>query len=345
MKLFRGSFLALLFALLASWSQAQLNILFDYSLDTSGFFTTQRKATLDQAANYLESFMTGQSLAAITPTGTTTTGDRWNAAINNPETGTTFNVGISGTTPTHGLTIAANTVVIYVGARSLTSQSIIADGQRSGIVFNTASAFAQALVGRGVSGNKVMGSIGSIGFDTATSWYFDNDVTTTESFAGQVDFFSVAVHEMIHVLGNFNGNSITANSVVYNFGWTSAINTTPNPDTFTGTNAVAEHGGPINLAADDDHWQDGTQSTMAGNTYVGGIQDTLMDPTFSLGVRKYLTELDLAGLKDMGYTTNESTLLVNITAVPEPSAFAALVGSAALALTVGYRRRRTAARC
>jgi hypothetical protein len=342
MKSFRGSFLVTLFALLASWAQAQLNIVFDYSMDTNGYFTTPRRDTLDQAANYLESFMTGQTLAAINPTGTINadgtagTGNRWNAAITNPQTGSINNIGINAApNATVGLNIAANTVVVYVGARSL--GGAIATGLRPGMT--TTTAFSTTVIGRGVSGT-VMGSVGSIAFNNSTSFYFDNDITTVESFAGQVDFFSVAVHELIHVLGVFNGSTITVGANTFNFGWTSNTNTATNPDTFFGTDAVASYGGVINLASDASHWAEGVQSTIAGNPDVGGTQEALMDPTVSLGFRKYISELDLAALADIGYTTNDSAMLVNILPIPEPSTYAVLFGAGALALSIGYRRRR-----
>jgi hypothetical protein len=53
-----------------------------------------------------------------------------------------------------------------------------------------------------------------------------------------------------------------------------------------------------------------------------------MDPTILLGTRKFLTELDLAGLNDLGYT---------VTAIPEPAQAVWLVGLVALGWTVVRR--------
>ncbi|MCB1103839.1 MAG: PEP-CTERM sorting domain-containing protein, partial [Cephaloticoccus sp.] len=57
-------------------------------------------------------------------------------------------------------------------------------------------------------------------------------------------------------------------------------------------------------------------------------QETAMDPDIAANQRKYLTELDLAGLQDIGYT-----------AVPEPATLALLAGAGALGLAVRRRRR------
>ena len=42
---------------------------------------------------------------------------------------------------------------------------------------------------------------GAISFNSNSNWYFDPDITTDESFSNQFDFYSVAVHELAHVLG------------------------------------------------------------------------------------------------------------------------------------------------
>jgi len=332
MHTFRRGCLVALFGLFASWSPAQLTIQFDYSKDTNNFFGTTGSAqrnTLEAAATYLSSFLNAQSLAAITPTGTSTTGDRWNSSPLDPSTGVSFNIGTAGAPASAGASIAANTVVIYVGGYNLPTVNQIAYGSQGAWSWNGTAGWGNTVNYRGMAGSFYAPNLGSISFDTPTSWYFDNDITTVETFAGQYDFFSVAVHEMIHVLGQFDSAG---------YAWTSKIS----GSNFTGTNAVTEFGGNVPLTLDKDHWAEGTASYIAGTTPVANmVQEALMDPTFNFNVRKYITELDLAGLADMGYTTNNSAMLVNISAVPEPSTYALLVGVGVLAWTGWSRRRRS----
>jgi len=97
--------------------------------------------------------------------------------------------------------------------------------------------------------------------------------------------------------------------------------------TWNGTNARALNGGSgLNLiAGTGDHIASGFMSVR----YFDGVgQEVVMDPSITTGTRKYLTQMDLAFLKDVGYAT-----------VPEPST-AVLLGFGALALS---RRRRARA--
>ena len=81
----------------------------------------------------------------------------------------------------------------------------------------------------------------------------------------------------------------------------------PSPETFTGVKAVLEHGGDVDLDALSDHRADGTSSNVYGG---GGSQEAAFDPSPLAGTRKELTDLDVAGLSDIGW---------EIASVPEPS--------------------------
>jgi hypothetical protein len=150
--------------------------------------------------------------------------------------------------------------------------------------------------------------------DTLTTldnfWHYDR---TTTVAAGKNDFYSVALHEMIHALGF--GTSDTWNSLVSGTTW-------------LGSNAQALNGGSgANLVESlSGHISNGLMST---NIYTGAAQEAAMDPSITVGTRKDLTAMDVAFLEDLGYA---------VAAVPEPGSFALLSGAAAF-LLISRRRR------
>jgi len=102
-----------------------------------------------------------------------------------------------------------------------------------------------------------------------------------ESFSGE-DFYSIAVHEIGHVMGfldsaaAFHSKEARISGAIY----------------FTGAHAEALYGGPVPLSSEKSHWKDGT--------IYNGMQLS-MDPTIAYGTRKIFTELDWAALEDIGY--------------------------------------------
>jgi hypothetical protein len=141
-------------------------------------------------------------------------------------------------------------------------------------------------------------------------WHFDYN---TPVGSGQNDFYSVALHEMIHTLGL--GTSQT---------WTSLHN----GSTWLGPHADALNGGSgVGLVSTDGgHIAEGTMSFRLSD---GALQEAVMDPSLTVGTRKTLTQLDVAFLQDLGYAV-----------VPEPSSLS-LLACGLLALPL--RKRQTAA--
>lgn len=283
-------------ALAASSAQA-ITIEFDYTYDTGNFFTSAHQSIMNSIATEFGTRLT-DSLAAITVGG-----------------GNSFqpNVGlVTGQTTTlaPSQSIPEDTLRIFVGARAL-SGSTLAEGGPGGYSAGGSQAFLDNLDNRSQSQPQSVdfGPWGGVMvFDTNTAWYLDDDLGTVESFAN-FDFYSVAIHELGHVLGV--GTSPP---------WISQIAGA----TFTGTAAEASYGGPVPLA------NNGHLSKDIDSTFMGALQEPALSPSITAGQRKHFTELDWALLSDVGW---------QVAAVPEPAAWAMMLTGLGL---LGHRLRRRA---
>lgn len=174
-----------------------------------------------------------------------------------------------------------------------------------------------------------MGAIaGSIWFDTDTNntgdpdtgsqlaayWHFDH---TTPPPPNKFDFYSTALHELLHGIGL--GTSQT---------YTQLYGTSSGMPVWTGSAAQSLNGGSaFNLAeADGQHIREGLMSPRLSD---GVVQEALMDPTIQFGQRKGITQMDAAFLQDLGWTL--------ATPIPEPRVLVWL------GLLLGLRRRRAGA--
>ncbi len=310
----------------------------DYTYD-GGFFSANptAKTALEQAAADLGAVI-GPTLGAVP--GDTFAGTR-NA------TTVTFNWRLQVTDPSDGVTdhtidtfsLGADVFRLYVGARLL-SGSTLGEGGGVGLGFSlgasgfpadaqnalaTAAANSQAgLRGNaGPVGLTFNGSInfggtlpysvatgslaGTLAFDLDTAWHFD--VNSLPS-AGESDFYSVALHEMLHALGV--GSSETWTNLVAGTNWSG-----PAVGALTG-------GGTGVINADGSHLAAGIMSVSLAT---GLAQEAAMDPTLTTGTRKTLTALDAAILSDLGYNV-----------VPEPGTLA-LCALAAVVMLARWRRR------
>ncbi len=127
---------------------------------------------------------------------------------------------------------------------------------------------------------------------------FDNDGSTNWNLnlahpptSGQSDLYSVALHEIGHVLG-FGSTTLKQQGLV------NASNR------FVGGAAMAEYGGAVPMQPGGGHWAEGTMSSVYNGS---GSQETLFDPSFNGSVRKELTRLDAAGLADLGWSVAAPT--------------------------------------
>ena len=261
----------------------------DYSLDSNNFFSSpDRRAAVEFAASTLSARL-GDSFAAVTPSGSNT----FSLRFSHPATGQLHTIS--------NPTLAAGVIPIYVGGRELGSNTLGLGGA-SGFNASGTLEFLTLVRSRGQAGAAPSAAsartdvgvlAGSLTFDTTTNWHFG--LRNSPPSAGQNDFLSVALHEIIHSLGFSAGNASWDNLVSNN--------------TFTGPTATAIFGGPVPLA-DDSHFAEGTQSPGAG--------EVSMDPTITVGTRKLPTPLDYAALDDIGWDLLPEDVEATL---PTPTAF------------------------
>ncbi len=297
---------------------AGFDIVFDYSYDTGGFFAdATRKNLLEAAAGVYESRIT-DSLGAITSSGD----NAFAIGFYDPASANGYINENFDNLALNTVSIAANEYRIYVGGAAL-AEDTLGQGAAGGFSFTTSAdanglAFENSIsrsqagfmpfVNNGANDTDFAPWGGSIAFNSGLNdWYFDATPATTESFSGY-DFYSVALHEIAHVLGVGVADS-----------WVNQVNGVAH--TFTGS-----FSGTVALENDDSHWKDGVTSPIDGQ----GSFETAMAPSIGNGARKQLTDLDWNGLRDIGW---------QVAAVPEPETWAMLLAGLGL---VGMMARRRA---
>lgn len=276
-----------------------LNITFNYDFDTEGFFSgaegSTRRETLEQAATFYENFFTDNLLAIPPVFGFNT----WTAIFSNPATGNQQSI--------QDIAIAENTIIVYVGGRDLPSS--LAQGGPGGFSARGTTDFLNLIRGRGQTGALAIPATdyslwgGSITFDTnillgSISFDWHNSVDTAGLDSDEIDFLSVAIHELGHVLGLVNGS---------NNSWNNQISVT----SFTGANALAVYRAEddpnatsVPLNQDLAHWQNGITSF----TLAGDLQEPAMTTGGNqLGERQLLTNLDYAAFEDIGWEVETSS--------------------------------------
>jgi hypothetical protein len=128
------------------------------------------------------------------------------------------------------------------------------------------------------------------------AWHFD---WSTPVASGKSDFYSVALHEMLHGLGM--GTSLS---------WTNNVSGSD----WLGAEAIALHGSGTGLV-NGGHIANVSSPRLSD----GVLQDVVMSGSLAVGTRKTLTQLDLAFLRDINWQT-----------IPEPSAAGLLLVAAGL---------------
>ncbi len=277
-------------------------------LDPNGLLA---RNSLEAAADTLEYWL-NDSFAAITPGGANT----WSALFFDPRTSS------STTTETvTNLHVAASSVTIFAGAFTGGPGGLLGQGSKGGYVGLAGdSTFQDTILTRGGTAEYVMwGGMTRFKGDRL-DWHLDH---TSMPGGSEFDFYTVAVHEMIHVLGFGQSTEWDNQRISFIFTGPKSVEVYNRTDADTGdpTNPV-----PLD---DSDHWDNSLQSIVASDGVT--LQDTLMGPQLLPGQRLEVTELDLAGLSDIGW---------EVTPIPEPEAFAILLGFVAFFIVWNARKKR-----
>jgi hypothetical protein len=282
-------------------AQANIDIQFDFDFDTSGFFSSNPDSVdvLNAAAALFETRF-ADSLTAIDSSGS----NRFSTLFFNPSDPSGADITLNNQD------IAADVILIYVGAADLGGSlglggpGVYGCSGSASFCDNAESRGQGDVTGADADDFAPWG--GAISFDTETDWHFG--LTTTGLGFNEYDFYSVAVHEIAHVLG---------------FGISASFDRLAAGGLFSGSNAVNAYGDNVPLTPDESHWAEGTLSFADGLS-----QEAAMDPDIFNGVRKNLTTLDYAALQDIGW---------EVTPVPEADTWAMLLAGLGL---VGFAARR-----
>lgn len=297
-----------------------VDVVFDYTYDSSGFFTAEKRTVLDQVSQVF-SLNLLDTLTAITPSGRNVfTVDFFDPQ--NP---------FGASKVVENFEVAADEVRIFVGTQAFSSQTLGVGGPGAYSVSGS-DAFLKNAASRGETGivDAANGYVfpvadfapwgGSITFGSNVAWHFDSDVSTLENFSGQFDFYTVAMHETAHVLGFGTAGS-----------WFNQVQ----GDIFTGTETSASNRGqPTALQGDgsDAHF---SSSLMAS---ANGVQQVpLLSPFIHVGRRQYMADLDWAALDDIGWEVASQQITVP-SPVPEPGSWALMLGG--LLMVGSFVRRR-----
>ncbi len=292
---------------------SDVKVVFDYTYDSNGFFTPERRALMEKAAAVFTSRMKGTSWARV---DATVSGGHYELAFVNPSTlAITWNADV---------VIPENQITIYLGATNFKSAPL---AQMQGSEGDGAS---QLLSIRNVSGGlgNVLTNVNqhrpvdsSITFDlqgvkgfgaTITrQWHFDSDgnLSTDDRspsdphFNNYTDFYSTAIHELGHVFGIYDPTVFSfflqsdPNFIV---AYTSRVQSDgAGGFVFTGAHAKQlyfNHVGqniPLDVPTRS-HWANGVRSVTAAGW-------TSLSYEGNAPFRHGFSELEFGALQDLGY--------------------------------------------
>ena len=190
-----------------------LEVVVDYTYDTNGFFDDfQRREALEAAAARYSRVITSSLLPAIPEIG-----DAWRIGFEHPGTGDDIQISVAESTVTDPILTAGGGAayaydfagleqdqwILYAGGRPLPSAG--KGGTGTGLNFSSVFDDLQGHLHRGVISNDSLDTAGdlpawggAVTFDSNRVWHAD---MSTPSTGFSTDLYSIAMHEIGHVLG------------------------------------------------------------------------------------------------------------------------------------------------
>jgi hypothetical protein len=253
-----------------------VNVRFDYSLDTSGYFNSaERRAAMDRVAASITSGMT-DTLAPIVPTS----GNTWQARVYNAATNQVQSID--------NPVIGQNELVVYMVGGSMNNGAL---ALASGGAYSSSGTqgWLDTVRNRGQGGVDNSTDFSPWGGLIAVNTNTNFDFTAGAPAANQYDFDSVVTHEMMHIFG-FGLENPSFSRLISN-------------GRYNGAAATTVYGGSIAMQADSD----GHPDHFAQTVKYGG-QEAIMDPAIGAGVQKHMTALEYAALSDIGWSNAGGTV-------------------------------------
>lgn len=275
-----------------------INITFDYRYDTGGFFAGDnigRRLVLEEAARVYESRLLDR-LDPIDPVDSDPgVVEGWRAEFTDPGTGDPAVI--------EDMHVPANTLIVFPGASdgAFDPEDLAKASSKFSIENTTFS--RNDVISRG--GGEASGSLavdysgwgGSIRFRSAVDWFDSPPPGSVDS--GKTDLYSTALHELAHLLGIAVGTPSWENRMVaYD----------AEKVRYTGSRGLAVQGSQnlvfVELVDDEGQTRIGSHfwpDTLSKVVGTGVVQESALTDTLAPGFRRFLTELDLAALDDIGW--------------------------------------------
>lgn len=282
------------------------DIKFDYRFDKLGFFTSERKAVLEAAAEVWSAYIKDEfddvtfknaiqvPIASITQeTNTSSQPTGANVIVKDLHSvkcscsqccSHNLNAVSEGTSSYFNIEITNKTAVLEEPIDDVLIFAYSVDMPDGVTTLGNAGPFGSYIIGSDLderyNGDDFQPWLGTVFFNHNADFYFDSTPLTDDVPDKQSDFFSAALHEIGHILG-------IGSAPVFQ-----RLTDEKNME-FEGENSISVNGGePVRLHDDLSHIHEDSDI------------EALLEPTSTRGEKTLLSDLDLALLEDIGYQTN-----------------------------------------